>query len=150
MVFNTFTISVELVTIGGQHWWASAPLAVCHIHRYYCIALPYILAINNVCVCVYSENTPCVMDGRLYLCHKTSLVFRSFCKGAQLCCLAIEVQECKRFAQRCYVVVLWTHCFAPPGHLSEIIFTTYYSYRSSNVSDIPEPAPFSPIMSTAS
>ena len=30
-VFYTFIISVEFVAIGGQHWWASAPLAACHI-----------------------------------------------------------------------------------------------------------------------
>jgi len=31
MVFYTLIISVELVTIGSQHWWTSASLAACQI-----------------------------------------------------------------------------------------------------------------------
>ena len=49
MFFYTFIILVQFVTIGGQHWLASAPLAACHI--LYCTT--YILAIKCVCVCVY-------------------------------------------------------------------------------------------------
>ena len=38
-VFYAFIILVHFVTIGGQHWWVSAPLAACHIVIivfYYC------------------------------------------------------------------------------------------------------------------
>jgi len=45
----TFIMSVELVTIGGQHWWASAPLAACQI---VIIVLYYLYSGYKLCVCV--------------------------------------------------------------------------------------------------
>jgi len=42
----TFIILFELVTIGGQHWWASAPLAACHIFIIFCIVL-FIFCFGN-------------------------------------------------------------------------------------------------------